>query len=83
MNETNSTNLRANLFKYLERAALGSSFKVNTKFGAVLIVSENSLLKKPSRSSNSLRPKIKGSIVDSLDSADSELSSHILIPKKR
>jgi len=76
MDETNPTELRANLFRLLEQVSAGLKLRVVTKTGNVLIVPEGE-----SRASSVKSGKLRGKIIGDLDRADRELRSYISIPK--
>jgi hypothetical protein len=81
MDDTTPTELRANLFKILERVARGLKVKVRTKLGVVLIVPETlggSITREMSLERQNVRGKIRGG---TLSAAEKALKTHLKLPK--
>ncbi len=81
MEEQSPTYLRANLYKTLEKVAVGFKVRIKAKTGNFILIAEKDF-KKQSRkdSKHIMEPKAEGKIISTLDDADTVLRQHIRIP---
>ncbi len=81
MEEQSPTYLRANLYKTLEKVAVGFKVRIKAKTGNFILVSEKDFKKQPRKDSkNIMAPKASGKIIGTLKDADAVLRQHIRIP---